>query len=40
MMLPKRQYEMHIPLGDGIHVVCRRSRASTESYQTAKNEEK
>jgi hypothetical protein len=39
-MLSEGQHEMHVPLGDGIHGVCRRSRGSTHSYQTAKNEKK
>jgi hypothetical protein len=29
IMLPQRQHEMRVSLGDGVHVVRRRSRAST-----------
>jgi hypothetical protein len=31
---------MRVPLGDGIHGVCRRSRASTRHQETAKDEGK
>jgi hypothetical protein len=38
-MLPERQHEMHVPLGDGVHRVAR-PRASARHQETAKDKEK
>jgi hypothetical protein len=39
-MLSQSRHEMHVPLSEGIHVVCHRSGVPVQTYQTAKNEEK